>query len=98
MQAYDLYQANYSNEIIFTENYIPGEEYLDDNLNYITGAQATKLLLDLGVKEEDITFLKDKSENTFDEVVNITKYIKIKIIKSYFSYVALSFQKNNPNV
>ena len=85
MQAYDLYQANYSNEIIFTENYIPGEEYLDDNLNYITGAQATKLLLlDLGVKEEDITFLKDKSENTFDEVVNITKYIKNKDYKKLF--------------
>lgn len=82
MQAYDLYEANYSNEIIFTENYIPGEEYLDDNLNYITGAQAAKLLLlDLGVKEEDITFLKDKSANTFDEVVNITKYIKNKDYK-----------------
>lgn len=75
----DLYQEKYAEEIIFTENYIPGEEYLPENINYITGAQASKkLLIDLGITEDNITFLQDKSYNTFDEVVNITKYLKGK--------------------
>ncbi len=78
LQAYDIYEAGYSNRIVMTDTYSPGSDALAERGIFLknTTDLAIEIGIELGISPEDISVIPEIARSTGDEAVAVRRYIE----------------------
>ena len=80
LQAYDIYEAGYSNRIVMTDTYSPGSDALAERGIFLknTTDLAIEIGIELGINPAHITVIPEIARSTGDEAVAVRQYIESK--------------------